>query len=165
MLPIMQEELVSKLKWITEQDLIDYFAIGNTTPGIIAVNVSTFAGFKRAGVLGGIIGTAGIASPSLIIIMSLATVIDKVSESSIVTRALNGVNVAVAALLTNISFTFIKKTIKNFLAALIVIVSFILIFFFNLPSYIIILSSIVLGVFIYLINKRGEKGKKKGKER
>ena len=52
MMPMMQTELVDKRHWITEDDLIDYYAIGQSTPGIIAVNVSTFAGFRQKGILG-----------------------------------------------------------------------------------------------------------------
>ena len=64
MMPIMQRELIEKRGWITEEELIDYFAIGQSTPGIIAVNVATFVGYKRLGVLGGIIGTIGVVTPS-----------------------------------------------------------------------------------------------------
>ena len=72
MMPIMQHELMEKRGWVTEEELIDYFAIGQSTPGIIAVNVATFVGYKRLGWFGGIIGTLGVVTPSWVIIMLLA---------------------------------------------------------------------------------------------
>ena len=78
MMPMLQKELIEKRGWITDEDLIDYYAIGQSTPGIVAVNVSTFVGYKKAGIAGGIIGTAGIVTPSLVIIMVLANLISSV---------------------------------------------------------------------------------------
>ena len=95
MMPMMQKELVDKKKWITEEDLIDYYAIGQSTPGIIAVNVATFVGHKQYGVFGGIIATLGIIAPSLVIIMLLAGGINSISEYPKVQAALKGINVAV----------------------------------------------------------------------
>lgn len=154
MLPIMERELVDKRKWVTDQDIIDYFAIGQVTPGIIAVNVSTFVGYKRAGVLGGVTGTLGIATPSLIIIMILATFITNISDIAIVAKALRGVNVAVASLLTCISIRFFKKTILSIVAFIEVILAFTLVFIFNVHSIFIILGVLVMGFTAYFIKKR-----------
>ena len=68
MLPILERELVDRKNWTSSEELLDWFAIGQSTPGIIAVNVATFIGNKLAGVIGGIVGTLGMVSPSLIII-------------------------------------------------------------------------------------------------
>ena len=146
MMPMMQKELVDKKQWITEEDLIDYYAVGQSTPGIIAVNVATFVGFKRAGVLGGIIATLGIISPSILIIMLLAGGINSISEYPVVQSALKGINVAVAALLTSVIIKFAKKTIKNFWNFLFMMISFVCIFFFKVPSFIVIVVAIVIGV-------------------
>lgn len=154
MMPMMQRELVDKRNWITEEDLIDYYAIGQSTPGIIAVNVSTFVGYKRMGIIGGIIGTLGVISPSILIIMILANLIDSVDEFPVVQRALRGVNVAVAALLTSVIYKFAKKTIKNIWHVLYMLVSFSLIYFLKVQSYWIIIGSLVIGCIIAFINQK-----------
>ena len=145
MMPMMQKELVDKKKWITEEDLIDYYAIGQSTPGIIAVNVATFVGHKQAGVLGGVIATLGIIAPSLVIIMLLAGGINSISEYPRVQAALKGINVAVAALLTSVIVKFAKKTIKNVWNVLFMLITFVCIFWFKVPSFILILVAIVIG--------------------
>ena len=165
MMPMMQRELVDKRNWITEEDLIDYYAIGQSTPGIIAVNVSTFVGYKRMGIIGGIIGTLGVISPSLLIIMILANLIDSVDEFPVVQRALRGVNVAVAALLTSVIYKFAKKTIKNIWHVLYMLVSFSLIYFLKVQSYWIIIGSLVIGCIIAFVNqKKLKKSDKEDKE-
>ena len=157
MMPIMQRELIDKRHWITEDDLIDYYAIGQATPGIIAVNVSTFIGYKQFGVLGGIVGTLGIISPSLLIILALAHLITSVSEFPWVQKALAGINVAVASLLTKITFDFCKKTVKNLFTLAVFLASFSLIYFLKIPSFLVILGVIALGILVHFINVFQEK--------
>lgn len=157
MMPMMQKELIEKRGWITEEDLIDYYAIGQSTPGIVAVNVSTFVGYRRAGVIGGIVGTAGMVTPSLIIIMVLANLISSVNEYPWMQKALAGVNVAVAALLTKVVLNFMRTTIKNLFTLAIALLSFALVFILNVPSFFIILGALVLGVAVHLVNLHVEK--------
>ena len=68
MLPMIQREVIEKHHWVTEDDIMDYYAIGQVTPGIIAVNTATFVGYDVAGIIGGIVATLGVITPSLIII-------------------------------------------------------------------------------------------------
>ena len=145
MMPMMQKELVDKKNWITEEELIDYYAIGQSTPGIIAVNVATFVGHKQFGILGAIFATFGIITPSLVIIMLLAGTINSISEYPKVQAALKGINVAVAALLTSVIVKFAKKTIKNIWNVLFMLIAFVCIFVFKVPSYIVILAAIIIG--------------------
>ena len=84
MLPILQRELVEARHWVTEEELTDYFAIGQCTPGIIAVNTATFVGHKRKGIPGGIVATLGVVFPSLIIIIILAGLITTFADLPIV---------------------------------------------------------------------------------
>jgi len=151
MLPMMQREFVEDKKWMTEEELIDFFAIGQSTPGIIAVNVSTFVGYKRCGVIGGFCGTLGMVTPSLIIITLLATLINSINDYPVVQKALKGVNVVVAALLTNVTYNFAKKTVKNWWSALILVASFCALFIFKIQSYWVILSAVSIGIIMSLI--------------
>ncbi|MBQ7970525.1 MAG: chromate transporter [Treponema sp.] len=156
MMPMLQKELIEKKQWLTEEELIDYYAVGQSTPGIIAVNVATFVGYKHAGILGGIFGTLGIISPSLIIIMILANLINSISDYPIVQKALTGINVAVAALLTSVIINFAKKTIKNVWNAIFMLISFLLIFALKVPSFIVILFGLATGIILTFIHKNKE---------
>ena len=156
MMPMLQKELIEKKQWLTEEELIDYYAVGQSTPGIIAVHVATFVGYKRAGILGGIFGTLGIISPSLIIIMILANLINSISDYPIVQKALTGINVAVAALLTSVIINFAKKTIKNVWNAIFMLISFLLIFALKVPSFIVILFGLATGIILTFIHKKKE---------
>lgn len=154
MMPIMQRELIERRGWITDEELIDYFAIGQSTPGIIAVNVATFVGYKRLGVFGGIIGTLGVVTPSWVIIMLLAGAISSVDKYPLAQKALKGINVAVAALLTSVIVKFSKKTIKNIWNALLMLLAFVLIYFFQVQSVWIILTSIIIGCLLTLYRQK-----------
>ena len=154
MMPIMQRELIDKRGWVTEEELIDYFAIGQSTPGIIAVNVSTFVGYKRLCWFGGIIGTLGVVTPSWVIIMLLAGAISSVDKYPLAQKALKGINVAVAALLTSVIVKFSKKTIKNIWNAVFMLLAFALIYFLKVQSVWIILSALVIGCLLTLYRQK-----------
>jgi chromate transporter len=148
MLPILERELVEKRNWVESNELLDYFAIGQSTPGIIAVNVATFVGYKRAKILGGCIATFGMVCPSLIIITLIALFISNFADIVWVQKALVGINVAVAAILTSAVFSFSKKSVKNVFGFFLLLVSFVLIFVFNVGTIWIILGSALLGVLL-----------------
>ena len=154
MMPIMQRELIEKRGWITDEELIDYFAIGQSTPGIIAVNVSTFVGYKRLGWFGGIIGTLGVVTPSLVIITILAGAISSVDKYPLAQKALRGINVAVAALLTSVIVKFSKKTIKSVWNAVFMLLAFVLIYFFKVQSVWIIIASLIVGCLLTLYRQK-----------
>lgn len=105
MLPLLTEELSIKRAWTSRDELLDYFAIGQCTPGIIAVNVATFVGYKKQGVVGGIVATLGMVAPSVIVITVLALFFANYAALAPV-KAFAGINIAVAALLTKVVWTF-----------------------------------------------------------
>lgn len=154
MMPMMQAELIEKRKWITDEELIDYYAVGQSTPGIVAVNVATFVGYKQMGIIGGIFATLGMVTPSLVIIMILASLINSINDFPIIQKALKGINVAVAALLTSTIINFMKKTIKKFTNAIFMMISFLLVFVFKLPSFWIILFALLIGVILTYKEKK-----------
>lgn len=157
MLPMMQSELIDKKHWITEEELLDYYAVGQSTPGIIAVNVATFVGYKKAGITGGIVATLGIISPSLIIITALAGVIQSIDQYPNVQKAMSGINVAVCALITDATLNFIKKGVKNFVTLLVLLASFLLIYYVKVPSYLIVLGAAFLGTITYFVKNKMKK--------
>ncbi|MDE6932272.1 MAG: chromate transporter [Oscillospiraceae bacterium] len=111
MLPILQREVVENKGWATEEELTDYFAIGQCTPGIIAVNTATFIGQKNKGIPGGIIATLGLVFPSLVIISMLAGVITQFSHLAWVNHAFGGVRVCVCILILNAITKLYKKSV------------------------------------------------------
>jgi len=111
MLPILQREVVEKKKWATEEEVMDYFAIGQCTPGIIAVNTATFIGQKNKGILGGIFATLGVVFPSLIIISLLAGVIEAFSHIALVQHAFAGIRICVCVLIINAVTKLFKKAV------------------------------------------------------
>lgn len=113
MLPILQREVVDRKKWATEEELTDYFAIGQCTPGVIAVNTATFIGQNLKGVPGGIIATLGVVFPSLVIISLLAGVIEAYSHIGWVQDAFGGIRICVCVLITNAVVKLYKKAVVD----------------------------------------------------
>lgn len=116
MLPILQREVVEKKGWATEEELTDYFAIGQCTPGIIAVNTATFIGHKYKGIPGGVLATLGVVFPSLIIITVIAAFLQEFASYPVVAHALAGINAAVVALIAVSVVKLGKSTLKGKIA-------------------------------------------------
>lgn len=152
MLPIIEKELVIKRKWVTKDTLLDYFAIGQATPGIIAVNVATFLGYSRAGILGAIIATLGVVTPSIIIISIIAKFLSGFSENVTVKKALAGINVVVAALLTKVLWGFRKKIFSSILAFILFLLAFLGVAFFNVNTILVVVASIFIGLGFFFLN-------------
>ena len=113
MLPILQREVVDNKGWATEEELMDYFAIGQCTPGVIAVNTATFIGQKQGGTIAAIFTTLGVVFPSLVIISLLAGVIEAFSHIAIVQHAFGGIRVCVCVLITNAVVKLFKKAVVD----------------------------------------------------
>lgn len=101
MIPILQREVCDSKHWATEEELMDYYAIGQCTPGIIAVNTATFIGKKQKGISGGIVATLGIVFPSLVIITLIAAVINNFMDYTWVQDAFAGIRVCVCIFILN----------------------------------------------------------------
>lgn len=113
MLPILQREVVEKRGWATEEELMDYYAIGQCTPGVIAVNTATFIGQKTSGILGGIVATLGVVSPSLVIISIIAAFIRNFADLAVVQNAFAGIRVCVCVLIFNAVVKLWKKSVVD----------------------------------------------------
>ncbi len=112
-IPLLQAELVERKKWLSEKEIMDYYSIGQCTPGIIAVNVSTFTGYKLGGIRGSVAATLGIIMPSLIIITLIASLINLFLDNQYVIHAFTGIRVAVAALIADVVLSMGRKNIKD----------------------------------------------------
>ena len=158
MLPMLQKEVVETHKWATEQELLDYYAVGQATPGVIAVNTATFIGYKEKGILGAIFATSGVVFPALIIIMSIAGFIDSFSDSNIVQHAFSGIRVAVGVLILNALVNLVKGSVKDILGIILFVATFIISIFFNISVVYLVVASALIGIISDFINrKRGIK--------
>lgn len=146
MLPIIQEEIVNKRKWATDQEVLDYYAIGQSTPGIIAVNTATFIGYNQRGLIGGIVATLGIVSPSIVIITIIAMFFKNFQDYVLVQHALGGIRVVVAALILNAVLKMYRDSVKDWLGVFLFILSFLLLVFLDITPIIVIITSALVGI-------------------
>ena len=148
MLPILQREIVDNKGWATEEELMDYFAIGQCTPGVIAVNTATFIGQKLKGTWGAIFATLGVVFPSLIIISLLAGVIEAFSHLVWVQNAFGGIRVCVCVLIANAVVKLFKKAVVDvptFIIFLIVAAGSV---FLSLSPVIFVLIAAIAGIIL-----------------
>ena len=155
MLPMLRKEVVDKHEWATDEEMLDYFAIGQSTPGIIAINTSTFIGVKKAGVLGALFSTFGMVTPSLIIIISIAKFFDAFSDNVYIGKAFMGIRVIVVVLILNAVIRMAKKSIKNWLHVLLFVAAFLIIMLTSLSPIYVVISSGLIGVIVQVFD-RGE---------
>ena len=160
MLPMLQREIVEKKGWATEEELLDYFAVGQCTPGIIAVNTGTFVGYSRKGVPGGICATLGVVAPSLIIITVIAAVLSSFAHIPAVQNAFAGIRVAVCVLILNSVVKLYKKAVVDKLTTGVFLAVFLAAVIFSAVSPVLfILAAGVFGVVIRVWLRIGEEGK------
>ncbi len=146
MLPILQREIVDNKGWATEEELMDYFAIGQCTPGVIAVNTATFIGQKAGGILGGILATLGVVFPSLVIISALAGVIEAFSHILWVQNAFGGIRVCVCVLICNAVVKLYKKAVVDVPTFAIFLLVTLGSTFLSLSPVVFVLAAAVLGI-------------------
>ena len=154
MLPIIQKEIVEEKKWATEEEVLDYYAVGQCTPGIIAVNTATFIGYKVHGIIGAIVATLGVVFPSLIIITIIAALLKNFANYSIVQHAFSGIRVVVIALIVSAILKLAKTSIKNSTTLIIAIIAFILVAFVNLSPIYIVIAAACIGLILKFISGR-----------
>ena len=155
MLPLLTREIVQKKNWATEEELLDYYAVGQCTPGIIAVNTATFIGYYQAGVLGGIFATLGMVTPSIIIITIVASVLQSFMEYPIVASALTGINAIVCALLSHTVITLGRKSLVNVISVVLFILGLIACFVFDITPILLVIIGGIVGV-VYSKIKEGK---------
>ena len=154
MLPVLQREVVEKRGWATDEELADYFAIGQCTPGVIAVNTATFIGQKRRGVLGGVAATLGVVFPSLLIITALAGVITAFSHMDWVRHAFAGIRVCVCVLIGNAVVKLWKSAVKDRWTLAIFLAVFAGAVFLDLSPVAYVLAAAAAGIAIRTVRGR-----------
>ena len=154
MLPALQREVVEKRRWATDEEVMDWYAIGQCTPGVIAVNTATFVGQKLAGVLGGIFATLGVVFPSLVIITIIAAFIQNFAHLPAVQSAFAGIRVCVCVLILNAVVKLWKKSVVDWKTLLIFIAVFACSVFLSISPVIYVLAAAIAGIIVKELEAR-----------
>lgn len=146
MLPLLQNILINEKKWFTEEEFLDIVAVTQSLPGVIAINMATYVGYKRKGFIGSLVSTIGVALPSFVLILIMANAISSVGDNSIAMGAMAALRATALGLIAVAVFQLAPAAIKNKWAALAAVASFVMIVAFNIDTAIVILIFLVLGI-------------------
>ena len=153
MLPMLEREIVEKHGWSTKDELLNYFAIGQCTPGIIAVNTATFVGYKTKGIAGGIVATLGVISPSIVIIVLIAMLLENFMDILWVQHAFAGIRVAVCALITSSVIKLAKSNLKKWWHIALAVLGFVVVAVCGFsPVYVVIACAVLSFIFGKKVN-------------
>ncbi|MDO5754783.1 MAG: chromate transporter [Tissierellia bacterium] len=147
MLPLLQREIVDRKKWATEEDLMDYYAIGQSTPGIIAVNTAVFIGYKQKEIPGAIAAILGLITPSILIIIGIASLLKGIRNNESIDHIFQGIRIAVCALVMMTVYRMAKTGIRDILGFLIFLLTTIAIALWKITPII----PVVLSAIIYIV--------------
>ncbi len=148
MMPLLIKEVVDKKQWLSNTDVVDFYAIAQTIPGIIAANVATMVGHRVNKFWGALFSLLGMIIPSIVIIIIIAALLNQFSDVVWVKNALKGINIAVIVMLLGLLIN-LRKNIFDIITVLIALIGFILMAFFNVTPTLVILGSAVLGAIFY----------------
>ena len=146
MLPMLERECVERHRWTDKDELLDYFAIGQCTPGVIAVNTATFVGNSERGILGAAAATLGVVTPSVIIILIIAAVLQNFAHIPAVQHAFSGIRCAVAALILKAVIGLIKNSVKDWFSIVLCAAAFLLVAVFSVSPVFVVLGAALVGV-------------------
>lgn len=154
MLPMLQAEVVNKKHWATEDDLLDYFAVGQCTPGVIAVNTASFIGYYKKGIPGCICATAGVVAPSIVIILVIATLLTNFATLPLVQHALAGIRIAVCVLILQAVIKLFKAGVKDRVGIVVFGIALILAVFDVVPTVVVVILAAVTGIMVKTLEAR-----------
>ena len=157
MIPIIQNEIVEKKKWISEDDLLDIIAIAESTPGPIAINTATFIGYKVCGTLGSVCATLSVILPSFLIILIISFILNQFQNLKTVKYAFNGIRAGVLALIIKAWISMYKKCPKDVIFYVIAVLALIFAAFLKVNVLLITAACAVIGVAYSLITVGREK--------
>ncbi len=146
MIPLIIDELTKKKKWISEDEIIDIVALCQSLPGVIAVNIATYVGYKLQKFWGAIFATLGVITPSFVIIIILSVLASAFAQNGTVIFVMQALRATAAALIFSAAYSIARRTIKDFFGVFVAFVSFVLVVFLKLQVYFVILVAIALGI-------------------
>lgn len=149
MIPIVKREVVIQKKWISEEQLLDYYGVAQVSPGIIAINTNALIGYQIKGKTGAILAGLATALPSIIIITFIALIFENFFELAIIAQVFLAIRIAVAALIVQTAFGLSKKGILDTVGLVLFSISLISMFVFNITPIILIVFSALVGILFY----------------
>lgn len=150
MLPLIQKEIIENYGWLTQTEFVDIIAIAEMTPGPVAINSATFIGYSTAGILGSIFATAGVVTPSLVLMILVVKLLNRFYENRWVQAAFDGLRPAVVALIAGAAIYVARTSLTDIISSLIALGAFALLIFTRLhPIWVLILSALA-GILVYL---------------
>lgn len=156
MIPFIQKEIVENHGWITDEEILDIFAIAEATPGVIAVNTATFVGYKISGFWGGFFATFGVVLPSFTIILLISYFIKDFLSIKLISYAFNGIRAGVIVLIIGAIKKLSKKNDVNVFNIIIVILTFILSAFTDINTIFILIGAITVGLSYNILKRKKE---------
>lgn len=153
MLPHLTRELVDRRGWTSEQELTDYIAIAQCTPGVIAINTATFVGHKRKGVLGGIVATLGVITAPVAVILAVCMLLEHFWETPAVVHAFGGIRIAVAALILTAIVRLAKNNIKDVFGIILAVLAFLAVLLLGASPVWVVLGAAVAGLVAGRVKK------------
>ena len=157
MLPLIQNEVVDKRKWVSEEEILDVFAVSQSVPGVIAINSAIFIGNRTFGIAGAVFAALGVILPAFISILLIITLLFSLRENIYVQRIFSGIKAASAALILLAAVKLGKSAIKGKSGYVIAAVSFCFIVVFNIHAAWSVVFGGVAGYLTYLYDKRVKK--------
>jgi chromate transporter len=154
MLPVLEREIIAKKGWVTLEEVMDYYTIAQVTPGVIAVNVSTFIGYKQRGLLGGIVSTLGFVLPGVTLVAVAMLCLSRFSSLPVVKRVFAGVRVAVGALILDTTIKLCKGFFKNRKETAFFITAFALSAFLSASPVLLLIAAGLGGLFLHRSKRR-----------
>ena len=154
MLPILEREVVDGKGWATSEELMDYYAVGQCTPGVIAVNTATFIGQKLAGNLGGIFATLGVVFTSVVIITLIAGILENFAHLAVVQNAFAGIRVCVCVLVFNAVVKLWKNAVVDKGSLVLFLLVFLLSVFLDLSPVIFVVTTAITGILLTVLGVR-----------
>jgi chromate transporter len=152
---VVERELIKKKGWTTMDEVMNYYTIAQVTPGIIAVNLSTFIGYKQKGPLGGALATIGFVLPGVVFITIIAICLSNFADLPVVQHAFTGIRVAVGALILDTVIKMVKGVFKNWKSLVIYIIAFVLSFVWSVSPVLLVIAAGLVGLLVFR-PKRGE---------
>jgi chromate transporter len=163
--PVLEREMIKKRGWLTMDEVLDFYTIAQITPGIILVNIATFVGCKRKGILGGIIATIGIILPGVSLMLLISLFIRRFAEYPVVRRAFSGIRLAVCALILDTTIKLFKGFWKDYKAMIISVIAFVLSAVFSVSPVYIIPAAGIAGFLLFSPKDKDAVSANTGKDR
>lgn len=149
MLPLIEKEIISVHGWLTPAQFVDIVAIAEMTPGPVAINSATFIGYRTAGFWGSVFATAGVVTPSIVIILLVARLMQRFYQNPRVQAAFAGLRPAVIGLIASAAVFVARTTLSDVTAVLFAVAAFLLLTFTRLHPILVLVLAAVGGILLY----------------